>query len=81
MTKRYQEKASTYLTKSLRGSNKLDRAATREIVVLSPPGMMSASQLSSCCCVRTSINSHCEAEGPCDSAKTAAAFFSSCICS
>ena len=48
----------TYLTKRRRGSNSCDRSATRAIVVLSPPGMIKASQRASCSGVRTSSQLH-----------------------
>jgi hypothetical protein len=44
----------TYLTKSRRGSKSPDRDATKLIVVLSPPGIIKASQLDSSVGVRTS---------------------------
>lgn len=44
-----------YLTNSLNGSNNPERAATRDIVVLSPPGMMRASHFARSAGVRTSV--------------------------
>lgn len=73
---------TTYFTKSLKGSNRFELAATREMVVLSPPGKMSASHRSNSRGVRTSMNSHCEPGESCDGvSKDAAAFFSKSTCS
>ena len=47
----------TYLTNWRRGSRRPDWAATKEMVVLSPPGMMRASQRASSSGVRTSMAS------------------------
>ena len=55
-------KVQAYLTKCLSGSNKPDREATSDIVVLSPPGMIRASHLESSADVRTSIKDHVEGE-------------------
>lgn len=49
---------TSYLTKSLNGSSMAERAATSEMVVLSPPGRMSPSQRASCSGVLTSMKSH-----------------------
>lgn len=49
------EMQRTHLTKSRRGSRRPDCAATKEMVVLSPPGMMRASHEFSCSRVRTSM--------------------------
>jgi hypothetical protein len=48
----------SHLTKSRKGSKRFDRAATSDIVVLSPPGMIRASQRESSSGVRTSENCH-----------------------
>ena len=49
----------THFTKPRNSSSKPDRSATRDMVVLSPPGMMSASHFCSSAGVRTSVNVHC----------------------
>lgn len=48
-----------YFTNPRRGSSNPDLAATRDIVVLSPPGMMRASHCDSSAEVRTSLKVHC----------------------
>ena len=45
-----------YFTNSRSGSKSPLRAATKETVVLSPPGMIKASHFSNCGGVRTSMN-------------------------
>lgn len=50
--------AQTYLTNSRRGSSRLERSATSDTVVLSPPGIIKASHFASSDGVRTSIKSH-----------------------
>jgi len=47
-----------YFTKSRNGSSSPDLAATRDIVVLSPPGMMRASQFARSEGERTSVKVH-----------------------
>lgn len=47
-----------YFTKSRNGSRRLERVATSDTVVLSPPGMIRPSHCASCSCVRTSIKAH-----------------------
>lgn len=49
---------STHLTKSRNGSSRFDRAATSDMVVLSPPGIIKPSHCSSSAGVRTSIKDH-----------------------
>lgn len=46
-----------YLTKSRSGSSRPDCCATKEMVVLSPPGMIKASHRASSSAVRTSMAS------------------------
>lgn len=46
------------LTKSRSGSRRLERVATSDTVVLSPPGMIRPSHWASCSGVRTSTNAH-----------------------
>lgn len=48
----------THLTKSLSGSKRFDLCATSDIAVLSPPGMMSASQEFNSASLRTSMKDH-----------------------
>lgn len=54
---RYNGNTGTYFTKSRNLSRRSVWAATREMVVLSPPGMMRASHVSNAADVRTSTNS------------------------
>ena len=48
----------THFTKLLSSSSKPDRSATRDMVVLSPPGIISASHFSSSVGVRISVKIH-----------------------
>lgn len=65
----------TYFTNSRSGSRRFDLAATKDMVVLSPPGKTRPSHVASSCGVRTSMNCHSD-DGACS-----AAFFKSCTCS
>lgn len=72
---------SPHFTKSRKGSKRFDRAATSDIVVLSPPGMIKASQRDSSSCVRTSKKYHVVSSAGFFDFKMAAACRRSCRCS